>query len=487
MTRRFFIAGAASFGAFGGLRFAANAVFAPSGMPRLVFGVISDVHVSAEADKEDGTRGCSYLKRTLEWFRDQDVDAVMVVGDLADNGLASQLQAFANTWFDVFPDDHAPDGRKVEKMFVYGNHDWEGRQVNDHKRTNFMRPDFGGHWERILREPYEPIYRKTVKGYDFIGQHWDHQGWFARCKFERIVPFLAEHGKSFDPKMPFFYFQHPHLKDTCYGSWAGGHDTGIPTRELSAYPNAIAFSGHSHLTLTDERTIWQGAFTSVGAGSLSYTGTSCEFYKDGGCENDLQGDWATNAKKLLSAYNPHGCRQGMLWSVYDNTIIVRRLDFSEQETCELGPQWVMPLPAAESKPFEFALRAKKIAAPQFKPGAKLVVKCVKTRCRGGKNPKCEKEVVFAAEKPGWEVRIPPAEGLDGARAIYFAVTASVAGKSVSKRVMAAGFNHAPTHKKALALTCIRFAADELPVGEVTFRVVPINSFGRAGNPIFISA
>jgi len=485
MTRRFFIAGAASFGAFEGLRFEANAAFCPGGKPNLAFGVISDVHIMAEAGAAGCERGCAYFKRTLEWFRGQGVDAVMIVGDLADNGLSTQLQAFADTWFSVFPDDRTPDGRKVEKLFVYGNHDWEGKHSNDYKRPNFMRTGFAGHWEKAIREPYEPIYRKTVKGYDFIGQHWDHQGWFARCKFERIVPFMAEHGKSLDPKKPFFYFQHPHLKDTCYGPWAGGHDVGIATRELSAYPNAIAFSGHSHLTLTDERTIWQGDFTSVGAGSLSYTGSYSEFYNEGGYENDRAGDWAANAKKLLAPYDPYNCRQGMLWSVYGDCIVVRRLDFSEANTLELGPKWVMPLPAAESKPFAFAERAKKIAAPQFAPGATLAARRVTVKNRGGKNPKSAEESVLSVEKPGFELTIPPAEGRDGARTIHFDVTASAAGKSVKKRVLAEGFNYAPSHKRAAASTMIRFSADELPAGDVTFSVIPVNSFGRGGTPLAV--
>lgn len=483
MTRRFFIAGATSFGAFGGLRFAAKADFRPSGKPRLAFGVLSDVHILAEAGAANCERGCAYFRRTLEWFRDQGVDAVMIVGDLADNGLSTQLQAFADTWFAVFPGDRAPDGRKVEKLFVYGNHDWEGKYGNDYKRPNFMRADFAAHWERIIREPYEPIYRKTVKGYDFIGQHWDHQGWFARCRFERIVPFMAEHGKSLDPAKPFFYFQHPHLRDTCYGPWAGGHDVGIATKELSAYPNAIAFSGHSHLTLTDERTIWQGEFTSVGTGSLSYTGSYSEFHGEGGCENDRSGDWTANAKKLSQPYNPYDCRQGMLWSVYDDSIAARRLDFSDAVPLELGPQWVIPLPAAESKPFAFAERAKKVAAPQFAPGAALVVKRVTVKNRGGKNSKNAEESIPSVEKPGFELTIPPAEGRDGARAIRYEVMASAVGKSVRKRVLAAGFNYAPTHKRACAATCIRFAADELPVGDVTFSAAPVNSFGCSGTPL----
>ena len=324
MTRRFFIGSCASFGAFGGLRLSAHPLFVPSGKPRLSFGVLSDVHIRARAGTENCRQGCAYFRHALEWFRAQGVDGVMIAGDIADNGFVEQFQAFADTWFEVFPGDRAPDGRKVEKLFVFGNHDWEGCHSTDHKQPNFMKREFAKYWERFLHEPYEPIYMKKINGYPFIGQHWDRQGWFARCKFERIVPFMAEHGKSLDPKLPFFYFQHPHPKDTCYGSWAGGHDTGIVTKELSAYPNAVAFSGHSHHSLTDERSIWQGAFTSVGTGSLYYTSSPREFGESGGCENDRRGDWAANARKLMPIIDTSSCSQGMLWRVYDDCIAVKR-------------------------------------------------------------------------------------------------------------------------------------------------------------------
>ena len=42
MTRRFFIGGAAAFGAFGGLRFKAEASCVPHARPELVFGVVSE-------------------------------------------------------------------------------------------------------------------------------------------------------------------------------------------------------------------------------------------------------------------------------------------------------------------------------------------------------------------------------------------------------------------------------------------------------------
>ena len=45
ISRRFFIGGAASFGAFGGCRFLAAPGFKAGETPRLRFGVVSDIHI----------------------------------------------------------------------------------------------------------------------------------------------------------------------------------------------------------------------------------------------------------------------------------------------------------------------------------------------------------------------------------------------------------------------------------------------------------
>ena len=39
-----------------------------------------------------------------------------------------ELELCARIWFETFPDDKAPDGRHVERLFVYGNHDASGQR-----------------------------------------------------------------------------------------------------------------------------------------------------------------------------------------------------------------------------------------------------------------------------------------------------------------------------------------------------------------------
>ena len=87
------------------------------GKPNLRFGFISDIHIRARASAE------RVYKPALEWFRAQGVDAVVCTGDLATTGLLSELKNVSDVWYEVFPGDRLPDGRNVEKVFLYGNHD----------------------------------------------------------------------------------------------------------------------------------------------------------------------------------------------------------------------------------------------------------------------------------------------------------------------------------------------------------------------------
>ena len=123
LSRRGFIGGFAALGAFAGCR---SGFFAAEGeRPLLRFGVVSDVHVRLAAGGKGLAAGydTETLEKTFAYFRDRGADAVMIAGDMADKGLLGELKAVADAWYRVFPDDCAPDGRKVERLFVFGNHD----------------------------------------------------------------------------------------------------------------------------------------------------------------------------------------------------------------------------------------------------------------------------------------------------------------------------------------------------------------------------
>jgi len=511
VSRRFFLGGAGAFGAFGafgGARlFAAPAGVFASGKPNLTFGVVSDIHITKIGAGEKMTAWGNNLtfRHTLEWFRDQGVDAVMVVGDMADTGLVSQLQAVAEAWYAVFPNDKAPDGRKVEKLFVLGNHDYHGflyggaaqngyaaaqkqGYTGDYaawSRENVLRSDIPGWWKKIFHEDYSRLYRKVINGYTFLGQHWDDgkdmSTAYGSCDFgAELKTFLDAQGGSLDPKRPFFYFQHPHPKDTCYGPWAWGHDTGKSTKALSPFANAVAFSGHSHYTLTDERSIWQGAFTSLGTSSLRYTGSPYDARLPIGYENtSTEGKKAAalNALKVMGDFDAGDCRQGMLWRVYDDHAVIQRREFLSDSF--VGADWVMPLGAGAAKPFAFASRAKQAKAPQFPAGAAVAIKAVKAKTRA-------KDKASRVEKPSWELLFPQAFAEPAARPHEYEIAAEGGVARETFFVLAEGFNHALGHAKTKRPGRCVLAQDRLPAGTTRLVVTPLDCWWNRGRALTVA-
>ncbi|MBQ9430133.1 MAG: metallophosphoesterase [Kiritimatiellae bacterium] len=463
ISRRWFIGGMAGAAFCARRMFAEPAAAADGAVMRL--GVLSDVHLKNPGD--EGT----FLK-ALEYFRDKGADGVLIAGDIADTGRIHQMKLCADAWYKVFPDGKAPGGRTVEQLFIYGNHcvtawKWGNAYKNNEEGAKAEAIGYGENrakcWEELFHEKWEPIWLKRVKGIPVIGAHWEERG-----KGIDIETFIKDHAKEIDPALPFFYTQHAHPRNTCFGSWAWGHDDGRSTRALSPFPNAIAFSGHSHYTLTDERTVWQGDFTSINTASLKYA--SLDFsLRENAYQNNSSGYRGEKRKHLTGQLETGNSRQGMLVSVFKDRVAIERREFIRGES--LGDDWVFPLPLAAGKPFSYADRAKRRTAPQFAAGAE-----VKVESRNNDKGETFLDVTF-----------PAAETRNKCRVFEYEVTATLIEDDVDlvqaqRRVLAPDF-HLPETPNGMPGRCT-FAAGELPLkGHYRFSVRPIECFGLKGKAI----
>lgn len=492
MTRRGFLSGSAAafgFGAFGGWRGVLTAAAAqiPNMPPDLTIGIISDIHIQySRKGANESFHGADVFRKTLEWFRDNGVDAVTVSGDLADHGLLCELEEIARIWYSVFPGGKAPDGRKVERLFVYGNHDFEGykyggfakKLYGENYAPHIIRSDLGAAWRRAFDEDYSDVWRKDVKGYTFVGAHWTADR--CRGKEEQGVPLGAEwlkaNARSLDPSKPFFYLQHPPAKNTCHGPWLWGHDDGRLVEALAGVPNAVVMTGHSHAPINSECAIWQGAFTSIDVGSLKYTGLELGGTGDIGREND-KNPGAARAEdpwRIMGRLDTGDGHQGMIARVYGGKIVFERRDFGNMEL--LGPDWVVPVPVKEPAPFAFAPRAAASRAPEFASGAALSVRMATGRNRGGGNVK-------SVNQPVLEVTIPSASAA-GRIFDYALELTDESGTKDERFVLAEGMHRSPKNKRALSPTVCRLAVRRLKVsGQVRIKVTPRNSFGKSGASI----
>ena len=467
VSRRGFVGGALAFGAFG--------AFGASGAePRLKFGVMSDVHIGSKPDAE------ATAEKALRWFASENVDAVLCPGDIAHSGLIQELEKFAAVWRRVFPGGRRPDGGRVELMISTGNHDvdgWSGRwdgfpeEQMDARRFNWKDNPVRT-WRRLFGQEWSLVWRREVKGYTFIGSQWSSLN-------PPIVDYFREHAADLRGDRPFFYCQHAHPKGTCHGSYAMGGDKGESVAALSPFPNAVAISGHSHCAISDERTVWQGAFTSIGAG--------CVHAAAGGFGYDnVTAYWHPSYRRKLmgSIADPKsyggdakggGCE---VFEVYDDHLVVRRQ--SVEFMRPIGPEWMVPLPARSGGPLDFAVRRARReaegAVPQFAADAKVVAEF----CPGGH----ALEGVGHRGEPCIHVSFPRARTVGGSRVFDYTVEAAAEGMEspVVRRIVAAGFAY-PEECADIPGECL-FSANELPAGRtIRLTVTPRDCFGLSGRPL----
>ena len=425
-----------------------------AGGPRLKVGIVTDTHIQTDA---------SAFEKALRYFRDRGVDAVLHNGDISDWGTVSGWRLAAEAWERVFPGNRAPDGHEVVRLFTTGNHDFEGVKYWDQeeemlangisKDELLVDNDLPAQWEKCFGRKFEPITRWNVKGYDFITVHWNHS--------KEIVPWMKEHGKEFDPKRPFFYFQHLQPDGTVAAGCKG--DFGAAMEAFSAYPNAVVIGGHTHLSLTDGHQIWQGAFTALCAGTMSWS--ELPF----GYENARPIDWRDKRVQqmpVLADRFYQRTKQGLVMSVYDHRIVFERRDFSND--VELGAPWVVPLPLGREKPFAWDAQAATLPIPQFAADAALKVRTVVAEDRRG-----EKAVQLVLDFPTAD--------RDGVRAYDYEVRVEPEGgePKVVCRVVSPTYNCGPSCecREQRAVVSVR----ELPKGTpYRMAVAPRNCFGGAG-------
>ena len=479
-------------GAFGGLRlFAAPAGWKHSGKANLVVGVVSDTHLITDKEgrlawlrgpefKVIGTGSpAKYFAAALKYFRDQNVDAVLHCGDITDAGQIREMEAAAALWRRVFPNDRAPDGHRVEKLFVTGNHDAEGMgmrwlkavwpDLEERKRLSFTS-DIPGIWERIWGEKYEPVWHKEVKGYHFLGRHWETD-WTAYQKMVR--DFMGEQGAS---SRPFFMLSHAQDGKTDAAKAAKAEFK----KSMSDCRNAVAFCGHWHQSLTN----WNMILFWLNENVPELRCPSCAPF--GGLAPHHDG-WIFKDKKAgVNAREIGAWRQGMVMRVYDDMIVFERKEFGGDGTAaSLGADWVMPLNGGAGNgdmakhPFSREELRKIIGRPQFAEGAKLTIELSRAETQSRREGENENSA-----PPQLRVRIPIADGNPKSRVYAYevVVTGEEGAPKLFKSIYDAGCNLGIGREPGV--TTLEIPSGELPPGkELTVAVRPMTSLGTTGAEI----
>ena len=464
MNRRDFIkSGARLCGAslIGGL--SAPPLFGAEG-PKLVVGIVSDIHVTGPGTEAP-------LRKILNYFKSRDVDAVLMPGDLTDHGILDEMQRVRRTWDEVFPDGCGLNGKPVMRLAVSGNHEFEGSKYYGipkdpvlAEQAKAARADPLGNeksvWEKAWGESYERLKTWNVKGYVFVGAHFEGYG-----GAEGLDSYLK--GVALPKDRPFFYFEHMQPNMTCgsYGAKKPGF-AGRNTRPvLNAYPNAVALAGHTHDSLTFEQSIWQDEFLSVNCSSAHFIsspdGRENSFYHPGTPR------YMTSQMPITDMW---GMKNALVMNVFDDRIVFERREFCRADGERLAADWVVPL--SGKKVYGFEDRAKVNRAGAFPNGSKLTVGPWKT---GKSRAKVETEQLTV----GFPVAVAP----EGYRVFDYAVTAIAADGSVKCRKLVYN-NHCavPLADEDKTMTCV-FSRAELGTELLRFEVRARDSFGNESVPL----
>ena len=438
----------------GGCVFAVPPGWNPSRNVNIVLGVISDTHLRTEhgpSGRPDRNWPDKYFAAALEYFKAQNVDAVVHCGDFAHRGQVEEMLFHAQTWERVFPRSLAPDGHKVEKLFVTGNHDVEGASYGSFVAENYPDPDvrakhvlqtdMAGNWERIWGEKYEPVWHKEVKGYHFFGRNHSVSN-------EELMSCLKKWSKALTESKargrPFFYMQH----------FRPLGDTRDVLRRLCCGCIPMSFFGHNHWSASNWNVV-----------SLYHGGLPCiqvPSCEPRGCHGLADDAWITSGKLEKTPQVGKG-RQGYVVRVYDDMMVIERREFA-QGGC-LGSNWVMPFGDRTPHPFSREGLKKVIGEPQFRDGAKLVV-----------------EDSFAS--PHLCIKIPLADGNSKSRVYAYEVKVDGGGAPLLRAVYAAGCNLGMGHEPNGGTTTLVIEKSELPKGEnLTISVTPLSSLGTRGDSL----
>lgn len=224
--------------------------------PVLRFAVASDAHIKAPGDE-----ACRLIEKMLvrsyalagEDKAHSSLDALIMDGDIANSAEDEQFNGF----FEALANAKKDETRFLGIIAKY--HDCDKQRLTPAKFT--------------ARTGQPTDFHTVINGFHFIGisvcpaPEVFHYSDEQKAWLEREIAAAVQD----TPLLPVFVFQHEHVRDTVFGStlfdgWGEIYFSDI----FKKYSNIVNISGHSHYPAADPRAIWQGEFTALNDGGLSY-------------------------------------------------------------------------------------------------------------------------------------------------------------------------------------------------------------------------
>lgn len=179
------------------------------------------------------------------------IDVLCAVGDFVTSGRKSEMLDFKST-LDNFVKE------ETEIVLTMASHEYFYDGI-ENSTKRFIE---------IFNQ--QPMHHTVNKGFHIISVSNDEKCHTLKPKQDWLADNLRI-ARDDDPKKPLFVMYHPQLSGTVYGNAVLWRSPEV-MRILMNYPQVVCFSGHSHASINDPRTVHQKYFTCFGTGSI--VGTS---------------------------------------------------------------------------------------------------------------------------------------------------------------------------------------------------------------------
>lgn len=262
----------------------------------------------------------AYLKQHLELCKKENVDVIMIPGDLVNNAVRTYYNKVDSIIREVYGEDKSLWPEFVCSM---GNHEWYTADSSEKEEPTaislFKKYAYiDSKNVRKKSESYVPSqgetsanYYKVVNGIPFVSVSCtNNSGLLMYEEAQELTSWFNEISELPSVKQggPIYVAYHYPIKGVTYSFGQGGMTYSETLNDiLKNYPQSVVFTGDTHFAAANERTINQVDYTTINLGSSCYsrhvsrsaTMESYETYYNmqGGSKDEITGEVANNFNK----------------------------------------------------------------------------------------------------------------------------------------------------------------------------------------------
>ena len=287
----------------------------------LKVGILGDSQL-IHSDNDTYYNYTSHLYKAFQVLKDRNVNVIIFTGDIANTASEYGFKIFKKAFDDTF---NNPETKPILNLLM-GNHDyWFNRYISTISISSQRL------FENIFQE--KPFTHKVINGFHFI--NWSSIDSSSVTSNANIM-WAKQHIQiaiNDNSTRPVFVSTHLAPYNTIYGSINWGNR--LISLLLKDYYQVVSFSGHSHFSLMDERSLWQKEFTAITTQAVAYI--ELEFGKENGCvPKDEYNDKEFSRRNYM----------GIVMDVDEDKIELQRVSF--EKDVNYKEPWVIEMPMNKS-------------------------------------------------------------------------------------------------------------------------------------------